>query len=413
MNAGESEFAPAKASGRYNNRMTRIGFTLGLVPVLGLSIAAGFHLRAETSSAAIPQITLLRTPHGGIQPQTELDRDGVLHMIYFKGDASAGDIEYVQRQPGTQDFSRPIRVNSEPRSAVAIGTVRGPQIAIGRNGRAYAIWFGSRAQSGGAADTMPVLFSRLNDSRTAFEPQRDLMQYARGGDGGLSVAADARGDVYVVWHAMGAEPGEDRRRVYLARSTDDGKTFAREVPISPATLGACGCCGMRAFADGRGTLYVLYRAAAESIHRDMTLLTSTDDGSTFRAARVDAWELNACPMSTAYLSEGGSLVLAAWEKAGQVYFEEIERDALKVPAILAAPSESANRKHPAVAANANGLVLLVWTEGTGWSKGGSLAWQLFDNAGKATSAQGHAPGVPVWGLPSAFADHQGNFTIVY
>ena len=76
MNAGESEFAPAKASGRYNNRMTRIGFTLGLVPVLGLSIAAGFHLRAETSSAAIPQITLLRTPHGGIQPQTELDRDG-------------------------------------------------------------------------------------------------------------------------------------------------------------------------------------------------------------------------------------------------------------------------------------------------------------------------------------------------
>ncbi len=195
--------------------MNRIGLTLGLVPVLGLSIAAGFHFRVAASTPTIPQITLLRTPHGGIQPQTELDRDGVLHMIYFKGDASAGDIEYVERQPGAQDFSRPIRVNSEPRSAVAIGTVRGPQIAIGRNGRAYAIWFGSQ-KSGGPAGTIPVLFSRLNDSRTAFEPQRDLMQYATGGDGGLSVAADARGDVYVVWHAMGAEPGEEHRRVYMA-----------------------------------------------------------------------------------------------------------------------------------------------------------------------------------------------------
>src|SRR5713101_9709115 len=120
--------------------MKRIGFALGLVPVLAASITASFHFRAETASTAIPQITLLRTPHGGIQPQTELDRDGLLHMIYFKGDASAGDIEYVERQPGAQDFSRPIRVNSEPRSAVAIGTVRGPQIAMGRNGRAYVIW---------------------------------------------------------------------------------------------------------------------------------------------------------------------------------------------------------------------------------------------------------------------------------
>src|SRR5260370_22620423 len=97
---------------------------------------------------------------------------------------------------------------------------------------------------------MPVLFSRLNDSRTAFEPQRNLMQYARGGDGGLSVAADARGDAYAVWHALGAEPGEDHRRVYLARSPDHGKTFARQVPVSPATLRAWPRCAMPAFAAG-------------------------------------------------------------------------------------------------------------------------------------------------------------------
>ena len=386
--------------------------TIGLILALMTGTAVSVH--ADRANApGIFQVKLLRTPNEGIQPQTVLDRDGVLHMIYVKGDASAGDIEYVSRKVYEKDFSEPIRVNSESDSAVAIGTVRGPQIALGRNGRVYVIWFGSRERSGNAPDTMPVFFSRLNNSGKAFEPQRNLMQYAKGGDGGLSIAADTLGDVYAVWHAMGAEPGEGHRRVYLARSADDGRTFAREVPISPPALGACGCCGMRAFADERGTLFILYRAAAQNVHRDMTLLISTDQGVTFRDTTVGPWELNACPMSTAYLSEGGERLRAAWETAGQVYFDSVEPVSLKVTAPIAAPGESDNRKHPAVAANVNGQVLMVWTEGTGWSKGGSLAWKLLDNTGKPTKAEGYAPGVPVWGLPSVFADRKGNFTIIY
>ena len=376
----------------------------------GAAIAV-YSLRA--SIPATPKIDLLRTPHDGIQPQTVLARNGALHMIYFQGDAAAGDIEYVRRDPTGKDFSQPIRVNSEPRSAVAIGAVRGPQLAVGRNGRAYVIWFGPEPRSGGPTDTMPVFFSRLNDSGTAFEPQRNLMQYAKGGDGGISVAADLRGNVYATWHAAGETPGDEHRRVYLARSTDDGKNFARELPISLPALGACGCCGMRAFADERGTLYVLYRAAAQGIHRDITLLVSTDSGSTFRTIEVAPWELNACPMSTAYLSEGGDRVLAAWEKAGEVYFGQIDPVSFRLSPPTSAPKGDNTRKHPAVVTNANGHTLLVWTEGTGWSKGGSLGWQLFDNAGRPTGAEGHAPGIPVWGLPSVFADRQGNFTIAY
>src|SRR5256885_8710927 len=98
-------------------------------------------------------------------------------------------------------FGDLLGVTPTPASAVAIGTVRGPQIAVGRNGSVYVIWFGSRKPSDASGASMPVFFSRLNDSRTAFEPQRNLMQYAKGGDGGLSIAADARGNVYAAWHA--------------------------------------------------------------------------------------------------------------------------------------------------------------------------------------------------------------------
>jgi hypothetical protein len=376
-----------------------------ILPVLIISSFAG--------SPALPEIILTRTPNGGIEPRSIVDARGVLRIIYFKGDASTGDIEYVRREPGAKDFSAPIRVNSQPRSAVAIGTVRGPQMALGHGGRAYVVWFGSSQTRPQNPDgTMPVVFSRLNDSGTAFEPQRSLNQYTNETNGGLSVAAD-QDHVYVVWHARGEAPGEANRRVYLALSADDGRTFTREVPISPAGLGACGCCGMRSFADERGALYVLYRAAAGNVHRDMELLVSGDHGRTFRDASVALWKLNACPMTTNDLSQGRQGVLAAWETAGQIYFSEIDPRSFQLFRAIVMPGKANDRKHPAVGTNLRGQVLVAWTEGTGWSKGGSLAWQLFDQMGHAVGPEGHAAGVPVWGLPSVFADGQGNFTIVY
>jgi hypothetical protein len=385
-----------------------------LLTVAAVIAAVAFVYSETTEAPRVPQVKLLRTPGGGIQPQTALDSRGVLHMIYFTGDAAAGNIEYVRRAPGANAFSRPIRVNSQPGSALAVGTVRGPQMAVGPNGQVDVVWFGSsKAAPKGPDDSNPLLFSRLEASDTAFTPQRNLVQYAKGLDGGLSVAADRKGDVYVVWHATGKTPGEAHRRVYLARSTDNGRTFAREVPVSPAALGACGCCGMRAFVDNSGALFVLYRAAAESIHRNMTLLVSTDRGRTFRSQEVSAWKLNACPMSTAYLGEGGQHVLAAWEKAGEVYFDTINPQTFQLSSSFSAPGQSNDRKHPAVASNSRGDVLLAWTEGTGWKQGGSLAWQLFNKAGRPLGAVGHASGVPVWGLPSVYTLPNGNFTIVY
>ncbi len=383
--------------------------------IAAVTIAATAVVYSETARPPqLPQVRLVRTPESGIQPQTVVDRRGVLHMIYFTGDAAAGNIEYVQRAPGAKEFSKPIRVNSQPGSALAVGTVRGPQMAAGADGQVNVVWFGSeKATPRGPAGSTPLLFSRLNASGTAFTPQRNLVEYAKGLDGGLSVAADQKGDVYVVWHATGKAPGEANRRVYLARSTNSGRTFSREVPVSPAELGACGCCGMRAFVDGRGALFVLYRAAAEAIHRNMTLLVSTDRGHTFRASEVSAWQLNACPMSTAYLSEGDRQVLAAWEKAGEVYFDTVNRQTFKLSSSFAAPGHGNDRKHPAVAANSHGDVLLAWTEGTGWKQGGSLAWQLFDKSGQPLGSVGHAPGVPVWGMPSVYTGPDGNFTIIY
>ena len=112
-----------------------------------------------------------------------------------------------------------------------------------------------------------MLYSRLNDSRTGFEPQRNLMARTFGLDGGGTIAADSAGDVYVAWHGktLGAASGEAGRQVLIAKSSDDGKTFVAEQPAWKEPTGACACCGMAIFTDNRGIVRALYRSATENI----------------------------------------------------------------------------------------------------------------------------------------------------
>jgi len=335
-------------------------------------------------------------------------------MIYFKGDARSGDIFYVRGNLRPDGLTAPIRVNIQAGSAVAIGTVRGPQIALGRDGRVHVVWMGSeKAEPRGPSGSTPVLYARLNGDGSAFEAQRNIMQFARGLDGGLSVTANKLGDVYVVWHGHGDQEGEDHRRVWIARSSDGGRTFVRERAATSEPTGACGCCGMAASADDLGAMYILYRAATESVHRDMVLLVSRDRGKNFRAVRVSKWQLNMCPMSTASFAQSMGVVLAAWERAGQVYFSQVGPSLPEDFLPLSAPDNAENRKHPVVARNAEGETILVWTEGTGWAKVGSVVWQVFDRTGRPAQVRGRAEGLPVWGLASVFAEQDGAFTIVY
>jgi hypothetical protein len=384
------------------------GVLAGIVALPALSAARqkGGLVRRDS------KVRLLRAPDGGIQPQALVDRQGVLHLIYFSGDPAAGNIFYVRREPGGENFSSPIRVNSQPGSAVAVGTIRGAHLALGKGGRIHVSWNGSKdARPRGPANEAPMLYTRLNDRQTGFEPQRNVMQFSGGLDGGGSVAADADGNVYVAWHGKGSIEGEAHRRVWVARSTDDGKTFVREEAAFSEETGACGCCGMRAFVDGKGTFHILYRAATGEVNRDMVLLCSRDKGKSYTGVRVDQWKLSVCPMSSAVMADGENGTLLAWETEGRVYYGEVRAGVSKIAA--AEPGVAGNQKHPSIASNARGERLLAWTEGTGWKRGGSLVWQLFDSEGKPIGEKCEAPGVPVWGLVSVVSEKDGRFTIMY
>lgn len=263
-----------------------------------------------------------------------------------------------------------------------------------------------------------MLYARSGASPgvVVFEPQCNLMRRTTGLHGGGTLAADQEGHVYVTWQGRAEDgpEGEAGRGVWVARSDDEGATFSGESPALDRPTGVCACCGTRALVDRRGTVYMLYRAATAGVERDMSLLPSTDRGVHFQRTALSPWRIGIGPMSSASLTDTGLGVVAAWETNGEVPWARIDPETRAVSQPIAPPGRPGARKHPAVAGNASGDIILVWTEGTGWQKGGALAWQVFDPSGQPVGEQGLIEGgIPVWGLASVVARPDSEFLIVH
>lgn len=392
------------------------------------AIAVAFGLGAPNfgaDSRPTRRVRLHRLPDSGIQPQIAADDAGSLHVLYYSGEPRHGNVFYSRSADGGATFSPALQVNSVG-SAIAAGTIRGAQMSLGKGGRVHVAWNGSseaklqgpiNPDSGKAGSAM--LYTRINDAAAAFEPERNLMHRSFGLDGGGSVAADGAGNVYVAWHGIptdaksGAGPaGEARRQVWVARSENGGRTFVSEEAAWEQPTGACACCGMKVFASRKGSVHALYRSATEAVHRDIYLISSKDHGKSFHGGLLHKWEINACPMSSMDFAENSNTIIGAWETGGQVYWARVG-DRTEAAQPIAAPGNAKGRKHPRVAINQNGEVLFVWTEGTGWQRGGSLAWQVYDRSGQPTSEKGLTAGIPAWSFAAPAVNSDGSFSIVY
>ena len=376
---------------RFGNAGVRYGLC-GLALVAAAGAACG---------GSAPAVEVLRAPAGASLPQAAVDGDGGLHLIYYTGSMSSGDLWHVTRAREAADWSAPQRVNSRPHSVTGLGPVDGGQLAVGPDGRLHVTWF--------HRDPAWFYYTRTGDAG-AFEPQRKLSAREEGGvETGSTVAVDAGGDVYVFWHA---DPVEDAdRRVYLAASRDGGEHFDPPRPVSPAPAGACGCCGLRAAADGAEAVHVSYRGAGDNVHRGMRLLTSTDGGRTFDDQLIQPWDIGACPVATTTLDSGPDGTLVAWETEGQVHVANTER--LDEP--WSPPGEAEfRRKNATVAVNHRGDILLAWGDGPGWQSGGNLHWQAFDASGRPRGDAGRAEApIPARSVPAIVAEADGSFVIVY
>jgi hypothetical protein len=358
----------------------------------------------------------VRTPHSGIQPRAAVDSHGRIHLLYYTGAPDGGDLLYVRSDDAGKTFGAPLAVNHRPKSAVAIGTIRGAQLAIGKNGRVHVAWNGTPppAPKHEQAGPEPMLYSRLDDAGRAFETERDVIAHHHGLDGGGSVAADEAGNVWVVWHAPDEGDDEANRRVWVRHSSDEGRTFSDESAADEAGSGVCPCCALGTVALDDGGLAILYRRAKNEVDRDTVLLRCSSSTSEFVSRVLDPWRVPACVMSTYSLSRARAAALGAWETEGEIHFADLGGEVAILAAPRADPASKTGRKHPSITRNASGVTLLAWIEGSSWGEGGTLAWQLFDAKGAplAEASRREEPLGP-WSLVQALSLPSGSFVLLY
>src|SRR4051812_46176732 len=125
---------------RIRSRRSHVLNCLALA-ALGAIVCSVARAGEPVAPSMLGKVTLLRVPNGGIQPQTMVDEKGVVHLIYLAGEPRSCDVFYVRSHDG-ENFSQPLRVNSESASAIAIGNIRGAHLALGASGRVHVAWMG-------------------------------------------------------------------------------------------------------------------------------------------------------------------------------------------------------------------------------------------------------------------------------
>src|SRR5688572_13456277 len=114
------------------------------------------------ATTTAPDIQLARVPNGGIQPQV-VQAAGVTHLLYYSGPDRAGDLFYCRSKDEGNTWTAPVRVNTEPGAAMAAGTIRGGQMALGANGTVHVVWNGMSPKPKGGGHAMggsdPLLYT--------------------------------------------------------------------------------------------------------------------------------------------------------------------------------------------------------------------------------------------------------------
>ena len=373
------------------------------------------------SSALFPcaqaRVLIKSTPDEGIQPRMVNDKNGDVHLLYFKAregeEAKIGNLYYRQYIQDKNTWSHRVRVTTQSYSHLdAVGRAG---IAVDGDGRIHVVWYQVRPEQ--------YFYTRSNVVRTGFEPQRSIvMDNLEGLDAGADITARGR-TVAIVW-AAGDLMHEAKRSVYAIISLDGGISFGEEQQFSDPAKGVCACCGLAADLIQDNELAVAYRSAVNGNGRHMQLLSAdlqqgqiSGSSDYYKVLHpLQQWNLAGCPVTTNSFTEGNNP--GAWlvfESEGRIIQLNL-RDSNSISPVDAS-STMVRQKNPVIAFNDRNEKLVAWGEAAGHVSGGVLKFRLFSN----TTVESSEPGpelnqhtnIPNYSFPAAAALRDGSFLILY
>jgi hypothetical protein len=356
------------------------------------AIAAFIFARPQRADG-LPRVVV---PGGGMCPSILFDGSR-LHLVYGR----KGLAYYTSSSDGGRTFAPSVQLGGG-KYAGDVGHERGPRMALGKDGSLHVVWMNGPGAK--------VFYTRSTDGGQNFSEPRNLAPRSNGVDG-ATLAADASGEVYVVWANTGQGPESPvSKTLMFVFSSDNGSTFSAPRALDNTYPGgACACCSVRAAMTPDRTLLVGFRGAYHNV-RDIYLLHGPVQSKRFEASQVSAdnWVFEGCPMAGPSVDPATSkLIHVAWISDGQVYHATSD-DGGGSFTVRAAPGDPQQgpRSLPVILSNARGEQLFAWVEDQ------HVRWERLSADGRVL-ASGDNGRLPSESKFTAFADRDGNFVLVY
>ena len=314
-------------------------------------------------------------------------RGDVVAVVWAATKNGATDVFSAVSADSGRTFAAPVRVNDTPGEANVSGE-QAPRVQIvaraGEPSSIVVVWTakggsGTRLLSSESADGGRTF------SRAAVVPGSD----AKGNRGWESTATDAQGRVVAAWldHRELAEQAPMAHhdgQMHTGHGDTDGAARAQLSKLYVARLGdraaqavvsgVCYCCKTALTAGVDGTIFAAWRHVYPGNVRDIAFTLSRDGGRTFLPpVRVsnDDWVLDGCPENGPSIAvDAHGTVHIVWptlvkgsgaDDTALALFYSTTRDGRTFTARTRIPTHGTPR-HPQVAVNASGRILVTWDE---------------------------------------------------
>jgi hypothetical protein len=298
-------------------------------------------------------------------PAAIIDDDGRIYIGWAKEEGNKNNIYIASSSDNGKTFSEKVRVNSD--ADMPSGINHAPTMAIGAKGELYVAWSAGRQDGEFASD---IKFSRSMDKGKTFEPVitvNDDRLPASHGFESMAVAPD--GSIYIAW-LDGREKKEGTSATYLAKSTDNGKTFDKNVRVDG---NSCPCCKTAVTVAHDGAVYVSWRKVFKGDVREIVLSKSTDKGKSFSESVIvgnDKWVIAGCPhRGPSISSDKDGILYVVWYTEGEagspsIYIADSKNGGMSFSKKLLPYSGGVFPDHPVMTMSGDGKPLIAWEETT-------------------------------------------------
>jgi hypothetical protein len=362
------------------------------------------------SLGALTGIPITRNPRFFFDGVTS----GQVHLLTVIDEGDRSGIALVDSTDSGDTFGKPVWVTAPDKSLRSHGE-NSPQL-LGTPDLLYAAW----NQDG------DIRLARSVDWGESFEkPVRISHKPEKAFSGYVSIGIAPNGDVYAIWLDTrdSSAPGKDDvYSLYVARSSDHGASFGKNVKVADHV---CECCRPNISFGPSGEVLAFWRHIYPGSIRDITVAVSRDNGETFgpytRIAE-DNWKLEGCPDSGVALAATATRVYAAWLTEASPALSGVRftwsDDAGKTwaPAVLAS-QKILDANYPALSAASDGRVELAFQgrdpdKNKGWAASSAFVVEIAPDGSLSVPVE--VPGISsAVSRPTVFAASNGRVFIAW